>query len=60
LSIIELSPVFTRELRRAVVVEKKKKVLAASKAKATSALALECLSGVGRGLCLPVTLRRFP
>ena len=46
MSRIELSPVLLRELRKAVAAGKKK-ALAVPKAIATSALALECLSGVG-------------
>ena len=45
MSSTELSPVFLRELRDAVAAGKKK-ALAGSKAIATSALALECLSRV--------------
>ena len=44
---IELSPVFLRELRKAMAAGKKKKALTAPKVKATSASALERPSGVG-------------
>jgi hypothetical protein len=44
---IQLSPVFLRELGKAVAAGKKKKALAASKAKATSAFVLERQSGFG-------------
>jgi hypothetical protein len=47
ISNIELSPVFLRELRKAVAAGKKKKALAASEANATSASALKRHSGVG-------------
>jgi hypothetical protein len=46
MSSIKLSPVFLQEMRKAVAAGKKK-TLVGSKAIAKSALALECLSGVG-------------
>jgi hypothetical protein len=46
-TVIELSSVFLRELRKAMAVEKKKKAPAAPKANAASASALERESGVG-------------
>lgn len=44
---IELSPVFLREVRKAVAACKKRKALAATKANAASASALECQCRVG-------------
>jgi hypothetical protein len=47
MSNLEPSPVFLRELRKGVVAGRKKKAIADSNAKATSASALERQSGVG-------------
>jgi hypothetical protein len=47
LSSIEFSPVFLRELRKAVVAGKNKKALVATKASGARALALDCPSVVG-------------
>ena len=47
LSSIELSPVFLRELSKAMAAGKKEKALAAPKVNATGASALEHPSGVG-------------
>jgi hypothetical protein len=47
MSNLEPSPVFLRELRKEVVPGKKKKAIAASRSKATSASHLERQSGVG-------------